>query len=124
MLEILGFMRRAKNVGVGGVSLLRRHLICEAVALHKGRHLCAAAQFVDESGVEPGLVDLEIGINEQAVAIKALDIVAFEGGAVTPDVDIVLLHGSDQHGARDRAANRRGVEIGNACGRDVEGPSL
>jgi hypothetical protein len=42
--------------------------------------------------VEPGLVDLEAGIDEQAVAVEALDVVALEGGAVAPDVDVVLLH--------------------------------
>ena len=43
MLEILGFVRRAKDVGVGGVGLLRRHLVGEAGALHEGGHLGAAA---------------------------------------------------------------------------------
>jgi hypothetical protein len=43
MLEILGFMGCAKDVGVGGVGLFRRHLIGEAGALHEGRHLGAAA---------------------------------------------------------------------------------
>jgi hypothetical protein len=46
--------------------------------LHERGHLGAAAEVVDESGVEPGFVDLEVGIDEQAVAVEALDIVAFE----------------------------------------------
>ncbi len=124
MLQVFGFVGCAENVGVGGVGLLGGHLVGEAGALHEGGHLGAAAEFVDESGVKPGLVDLEAGIDEQAVAVEALDVVAFEGGAVAPDVDVVLLHGGDQHGAGDGAADGRGVEVGNASGGDVEGAGL
>ena len=124
MLQVLGFVGCAEQVGVGGVGLLGGHLVGEAGPLHEGRHLGAAAEFVDESGVEPGLVDLEVGIDEQAVAIEALDVVALEGGAVAPDVDVVLLHGGDQHGAGDGAADGRGVEVRNAGGGDVEGAGL
>ena len=60
LLQVLGFMGCAKQVGVGGVGLLRRHLVGEAGALHERGHLGAAAEFVDESSVEPGLVDLEV----------------------------------------------------------------
>jgi hypothetical protein len=91
-------------------------LYAKPCPLHEGGHLGAAAELVDESGVEPGLVDLEVGIDEQAVAVEALDVVAFEGGAVAPDVDVVLLHGGDQHGAGDGAADGRGVEVGDAGG--------
>ena len=59
MLQVFGFVGCAKDVGVGGVGLLGGHLVGEAGALHEGGHLGAAAEFVDESGVEPGLVDLE-----------------------------------------------------------------
>ena len=124
MLQVFGFVGCAEDVGVGGVGLLGGHLVGEAVALHEGGHLGAAAELVDESGVEPGLVDLEAGIDEQAVAVEALDVVAFEGGAVAPDVDVVLLHGGDQHGAGDGAADGSGVEVGNAGGGDVEGAGL
>ena len=43
MLQILGLMGCAKDVGVGGVGFLRRHFVGEAGALHEGRHLGAAA---------------------------------------------------------------------------------
>ena len=39
-------------------------------------------------------------------------------------MDVVLLHGGDQHGAGDRAADGGGVEVGNAGGGDVEGAGL
>ena len=116
MLQVFGFVGCAQNVGVGGVGLLGGHLVGEAGPLHEGRHLGAAAQLVDESGVEPWLVDLEIGVDQQAVAIEALDVVAFEGGPVAPDVDVVLLHRRDQHGAGDGAADGGGVEVGDAGG--------
>jgi len=39
-------------------------------------------------------------------------------------VNVVLLHGGDQHGARDRATDGSGVEVGDAGGGDVEGAGL
>ncbi len=77
-----------------------------------------------KSGVEPGLVDLEVRVDEQAVAIEALDVVALEGRAVAPDVDVVFLHGGDQHGAGDGAADGCRVEVGDAGGGDVERAGL
>ena len=60
-------------------------------------------------------------VREQAVAVEALDVVALEGAAVAPDVDVVFLHRGHQHGAGDGAAQRRGVEVGRRrrwrCGR-------
>ena len=117
-------MGRAEHVGVGGVGLLGGHLVGETGALHELGHLGAAAELVDESGVEPGLVDLQAGVDEQAVAIEALDVVALEGGAVAPDVDVVFLHRRDQHRAGDRAADGGGVEVGDAGGGDVERAGL
>src|ERR1700679_148813 len=122
--EVLGFVGCAEDVGVGGVGFFGGHLVAEAGRGHEGGHLGAAAEFVDEGGVEPGLVDLEVGVDEEAVAVEALDVVAFEGGAVAPDVDVVLLHGGDEHGAGDGSADGRGVEVGDAGGGDVEGPGL
>jgi hypothetical protein len=49
MLQVFGFVRCAEHVGVGGVGLLGGHLVGEAVALHEGGHLGAAAELVDES---------------------------------------------------------------------------
>ena len=39
-------------------------------------------------------------------------------------MDVVLLHGGDEHGAGDSAADRRGVEVGDAGSGDVEGACL
>ena len=86
--------------------------------------LGATAQFVDEALVQPGLVDLQRRVGQQAVAVEALDVVALEGGAVAPDVDLVLAHGGDEHGAGDGAADGRGVEVGDAGSGDVEGAAL
>jgi hypothetical protein len=124
VLQILGLVRGAQHVGVGGVGLFGRHLVAEAVGRHEGGHFGAAAQFVDERLVQPGLVDLQRRVGQQAVAVEALDVVALEGAAIAPDVDVVLLHGGHQHGAGDGAADRGGVEVGDAGGRDVEGAAL
>src|SRR5690606_1252618 len=73
---------------------------------------------------QPRLVDAQRWVDQQAVAVEALDVVALEGRAVAPDVDVVFLHGGDQHGAGDGTAQRRRVEVGDAAGRDVEGAAL
>jgi hypothetical protein len=124
MLQVFCFVGCAEDVGVGGVGLLGGHLVGEAGGLHERGHLGAAAELVDECGVEPGFINFEARIDEQAVAVEALDVVAFESGAVAPDVDVVFLHGSDQHGAGDGAADGSGVEVGDAGSGDVEGAGL
>ncbi len=121
MFQVLRFVRRAPDIGIGRVRLLHAHLVSEAVAEHVLGHLFASAEFIDESLVEPGLINAQRGIGQQAVAIEALDIVAFESAAVAPDVDVVFLHRDHEHGARHGAADGRGVEVVDARRRDVEG---
>ena len=65
-----------------------------------------------------------MGVGQQAVAVKTLDVIALVGAAVAPDMDIVFLHRRHQHGAGHGAAQRRGVEVGSASGRDMEGAGL
>ena len=84
MLEVLGLVGGAEEVRVSGVGLLGRHFVVEAGGLEEGGHLGAAAEFFDEGGVEPGFVDLEVGIDEEAVAVEALDVVALVGGSRRP----------------------------------------
>ena len=74
--------------------------------------------------VEPRFVNAEARVCQQAVAIEPLDVVSLERAAIAPDVDVVFLHRDDEHRAGDRSADRRGVEVGNARGRDVERPCL
>jgi len=80
------------------------------------RHFRAAAQFVNKALVQPGFVDFQTRVGHEAVAVEALDIVALVGAAVAPDVHVVFLHRRDQHGAGDGAAERGGVEVGQAAG--------
>ena len=117
-------MGGAEDVRVGRIGLLGAHLVDEAGLAHVFRHLRAAAQLVDEGLIEPGLVDAQPGIGEQAVAVEPLDVVALERAAISPDVHVVFLHRRDEQRAGDRAADRRGVEVGHAGGRDVEGAAL
>lgn len=124
MLQVLGLVGGTQHVGVGGVGLFGAHLVAETFLRHEGRHFGAAAQLVDEGLVKPRLVDLQGRVGQQAVAVEALDVIALEGGAVAPDVDVVFLHGGHQHGAGHGAAQRRGVEVGDAAGADVEGAGL
>src|SRR3984893_19513193 len=90
----------------------------------KRRHFRAAAELVDEMLVEPRVIDSEARDCKQAVTVEALDIVAFEGGTIAPDVDAVLLHCRDQHRAGHGATKGRGVEVRDAAGADVEGAGL
>jgi hypothetical protein len=88
------------------------YLVGEPRLGHVLGHLFPSAELVDELLVEPGLVDFQIRIREQAVAIEPLDVVAFERAAVAPHVHVVFFHRDDEHRAGDRAADRRRVEVG------------
>ena len=81
----------------------------------------AATELGDEVGIQPRLVDAQVGVGEQAVAVEPLDVVALEGRAVAPDLDLVGVHRAHQQGAGDGAAQGSGVEVGLAAAADVEG---
>jgi hypothetical protein len=49
------------------------------MALEVLAHLLAAAELAHELRVEPGLVDLELRVDEDAVAVEPLDVVALVG---------------------------------------------
>src|SRR5262249_37184849 len=120
----LGLVGGAEEVGIGGIGLFGGHAVVETGLGEVGGHLGATAQLVDESLIEPGFVDLQVGIDEETVAVEALDVVAFEGTAVAPDVDAVLLHGGDEDGAGGGAGEGGGVEVGEGGGGDVESAAL
>ena len=120
VLQGLGLVGRAPDVGVGGVGLLGAVPVGQVTGEQPLRHLLAAAELADEVGVQPRLVDPQGGVGEQAVAVEPLDVVALEGGAVAPDLHVVLEHGAHQQGAGDGPAERGGVEVGAAAGPDVE----
>ena len=61
--------------------------------------------------VEPRLVDAQVRVREQAVAVEALDVVALVRRAVAPDVDAVLGHRLHEQRPGDGAAERRRVEV-------------
>ena len=124
LLEALRLVGGAPDVGVGRVRLLGRVAVREAAGDEPLAHLGAAAELLHERGVEPRLVDAQARVGDEAVAVEPLDVVALVGGAVAPDVDAVLLHRAHQHDAGDRAAERRGVEVGLAAGADVERAAL
>src|SRR5690606_31282504 len=122
--EVFGLMRRAPDVRVRAVRLLDRVAVREAVRNQPLAHLLASAELADELRVEPRLVDAQSRVGEQAVAVEPLNVVALVGGAVAPDVDAVILHRANQHGAGDGAAERGRVEVGLAAAADVEGTAL
>ena len=120
VLERLGLVGGAPDVGVGGVRLLGAVAVGQAVREQPLRHLLAAAELGDEVGVEPGLVDAQRRVGQQAVPVEALDVVALERRAVAPDLDVVLEHRPHQQRAGHGPAERRGVEVGAPAGADVE----
>ena len=113
-------MRGTEHVGVGGIGLFSLHAVFEAFGVQEGGHFSSAAEFGNELGVKPGLVDLEVGVNQQTVAIETFDVVALVGRAVAPDVNTVFAHGGNKHRTGHGAAERRRVEVGLAGRRDVE----
>ena len=123
VLERLGLVRRAPDVGVGGVGLLRAVPVGQIAGEQPLGHLLAAAELADEAGVQPRLVDPQARVGEQAVPVEPLDVVALEGGAVAPDLHVVLEHRPHQQRARDGPAERGGVEIGPTTRTDVESPA-
>jgi hypothetical protein len=123
-LEIFGFVRRTQQIRVGGVGLLDAHLVGKASRPHVLRHLRAAAELVDERLIEPGLVDAQLWVGQQAIAVEPLDVVALERAAIAPDVHVVLLHGDDEHRPGDGAAEGSGIEIRHAGRGDMKRAAL
>ena len=117
-------MGGAPDVGVGRVRLLDRIAVREVACLEELAHALAAAEFVDERRVEPRLVDPQVRVHEQAVAVEALDVVALVGRSVAPHVDAVVLHRPHEQRAGHRPTERRGVEVRLAGRRDVERSAL
>ena len=124
VLQGLRLVRGAPDVGVGRVGLLGAVAVGQAVLEQPLRHLLAATQFGDEGGVEPRLVDAQLRVGQQAVAVEPLDVVALEGRAVAPDLHVVLEHRADQQGAGHGAAERGGVEVGPPAERMWNAPQV
>ncbi|CDA03243.1 putative uncharacterized protein [Klebsiella variicola CAG:634] len=122
--EVFRFVGGAEHVGVGGIGFFNRHLVVKAAGDHKFGHFVTAAELIDEITVQPRLVNLQFSIGQQAVTIETFDIVAFIGAAIAPDVDAIFFHCRHQHGAGDRAAQRRGVEVGQPTGGVMESATL
>ena len=81
----------------------------------------AAPELRDELAVQPGLVDPQVGVGEQAVAVEPLDVVALERRPVAPDGHVVVAHRADEQRADHGPAERGGVEVGLPGRADVEG---
>ena len=122
--QILGFMRGPQHVAVGAVGFFGAHLVTKACLGHECRHFSTAAEFIDEQLIQPGLVNTQRWVGQEAIAVETLNVVALEGGAVAPDVDIIFLHGRHQHGACHRTTQWGRVEVGESAGRDMEGACL
>ena len=91
-LEIFGLVRRTEQIRVGGVGLLDAHLVVEPRLAQVLRHLAPAPELCDERRIEPRLVDAQLRVGEQSIAIETLDIIALVRAAIAPDVDTVLAH--------------------------------
>ena len=99
--QVFGLVRGTKHVGVSGVGFFGRHLVAKARLGHEGGHFCTATQLINEKLIEPRLVDFEGWVGQQTIAVKTLNVVALEGAAITPNIDIILLHCGYQHRAGD-----------------------
>ena len=117
-------MRRPPDVGIRGVGLLGGIAVGQPTLLQEGAHLRSPAELVDERGVEPRLVDAQLGVDEQPVTIEALDVVALVGASVAPDVDAIGVHGLHEQRAGHGPAERGRVEVRLAGRGDVESAAL
>src|ERR1700678_1645201 len=79
---------------------------------------------MDKYLIEPGLVDLQVGVYKQPEAIKPLDVIAFKRAAVAPDADVVLFHGVHQHGPGHSETQRSGIEVSHPSRRNVKSAAL
>ena len=123
-LQRLRLVGCAPDVGVGRVGLLRRVAVRQSTLDEELTHALAAAEFVDEVGVEPRLVDPQRRVHEEPVAVEALDVVALVGRPVAPDVHAIVLHCAHEQCAGDRPTERRRVEVGATRCADVERTAL
>ncbi len=124
LFERLRLVRGAPDVGVGRVRLLDRVAVRQVAGGEELAHALAAAELVDERRVEPRLVDPQVRVDQQPVAVEALDVVALVGRAVAPHVDAVVGHRPHQQRAGDGPPERRRVEVRLAGGGDVERAAL
>ncbi len=124
LLERLRLVGRTPDVGVGRVRLLDRIAVRQIAIGQELAHALTATELIDEGGVEPRLVDPQVGVDQQSVAIEPLDVVALVRRPVTPDVDAVVGHRTHQQRAGHGPSERGGVEVGPAGGGDVERAAL
>jgi hypothetical protein len=110
LLEVFGFVRARPARSSRCCRPFGAHRVRQADLDQVLAHLFAAAEGVHELLIEPGLVDLEVRVGQDAVAIEALDVVALVGAAVAEDVHVVFAHGANDGGGGDRAA-RAGVVL-------------
>src|SRR5690625_1767011 len=94
------------------------------MCFHELGHLGTSPKLINKLLIQPGLIDFEFRISQKTVAIKTLDIVAFVCTAITPDVDIILFHGTNEHRPGDRPSERGSVKIGYPCCGDMECTTL
>ena len=113
-------MGSTEHVGVGAVCLLGRGAVWQLACEQPLRHFVSATELFDELCVEPRLVDSQVRVSEQSIAVEAFDVVALVCAAIAPDLDAVLLHRANQEGAGDNAAEGSGVEVSLAAGANVK----
>ena len=105
-------MRCTPNIGIGAVGLLCRITVRQFFGGQERAHFGAAAHLAHEVDIEPRFVNSQIRISEKSVAIEALNVVAFECAAVTPDVDTVMFHFANKQSACHCSSEWCRVEIG------------
>ena len=123
-LEVLRFVRRTEHVAVRRVRLLGAHRVRQVERLKELAHLLAPTELFDELRVEPGLVDLERGVDEDAVSVEALDVVALVGRPIAEHVHVVVAHRADDRRGRHRPPERGRVEVLATADAQVERAAL
>ena len=123
-LKKFGFVSGSPNIGISAVGLFNAGPIRKIVFFKKAAHFCATAKFSNKSFIQPRLVDPKLRVHHEPVAVEALNIVSLVGGPITPDVNAIIVHSSNQKCSGDGSAKRGCVEIRLSCSSDMEGPAL
>ncbi|CAB5076320.1 unannotated protein [freshwater metagenome] len=89
-------MSCTQDIGISGVGLLNAIAIWQLVADQPFGHFFTAAKFADKISIQPWLIDSQIWVSKKAIAIEALNIVAFVGRTIAPNFNVILQHRAHQ----------------------------
>mmetsp|Transcript_592 Transcript_592/g.1591 ORF Transcript_592/g.1591 Transcript_592/m.1591 type:complete len:458 (+) Transcript_592:194-1567(+) len=110
-LEVLRFVREAREVGISGVLLLWTDEGLNVEGLEVGGHLRAAGKLLEKEGVTPRRVHLHARGEHVGVALEAHLVVSAARSAMREHSHLLLEHRLHEALARHEPANARGIPV-------------